>query len=409
MGVFLFRHVDLDSGQVLGRFSAGNFLAYESLGHVLHQVFPPYDAAMTFKIGLSGVTANYPELRPNPCDHAEFNANLTFADCVGPLGGADGRTEGGCYTDAMRASFGYARQPVTFTAALEADGGAFVTPEVVFPNNHVWTPQDAADWDLPWTEDEIEQAPPEWAPKVSWEAVHGYPWQRPRKHCETQSDPSNPLTLAPSYMHTWDPTGGLDWLCDFRKMGGLPITLAFLADTSRDKLVAAAGFRAPVLLRPGTALHVRYQARIFGSVTRDFALRLATYAFAQAGSRYATIYCRPLLTTAPAFHRRLTYADIEPFFSADCDEVALPVWTVVAGPPPSIESVTVPSWENDSGGQLGPFGGLAVFGVLSGGMHELMWIAPIAPAVTVPDGDTLRVPDHVRFTLESPDGVPEGS
>ena len=40
------------------------------------------------------------------------------------------------------------------------------------------------------------------------------------------------------------------WLCDFRRIGGFPVTLAFLFDASRNKLIAAAQFRTPVLLRP---------------------------------------------------------------------------------------------------------------------------------------------------------------
>jgi hypothetical protein len=242
----------------------------------------------------------------------------------------------------MRTSFGYARQALNFTASMEADGGGFLSQEVTFPNNHSWTPQAAGDWDFPWTPEEVEQPPPEWTPKESWEPEIGYPWQRPRKRCGTDCDPYNPNVCLRPYMYQWDPSGELDWLCDFRKMGGFPITLAFIADTSRNKLVAAAAFRAPVLLRPGTSLHVIYQARIFGRITRDFALRYAKYAFQKTGSRYTTIYCRPLLATAPAVTRRTTYADLAPFFHAHFAAAALSSWTYVAGPPPRVESATAP-------------------------------------------------------------------
>jgi len=395
MGVFLVRQVDRDSGVELARFAARNFLADEGIRYVLRQLFPPYDAAMSFQIGVSGATTSHPHYRPNPGGGVSFGPSLTFAQCT-----AAGANEGGGYTDEMRSSFGYSRQAVAFTASLEADGGALVSPEVEFPNNHSWTPQAASAWDLPWTPDEVEQPPPEWTPQESWEPEVGYPWQRPRKRCGETCDPWNPNDCLHSYMHQWDPSGDLDWLCDFRKMGGFPITLAFLADSSRNKLVAAAGFRAPVLLRPGTSLHVRYQARIFGRVTADFALRFAKYAFQKTGSRYTTIYCRPLLATAPAFHRRLTYAEIAPFFDTHFVAVALSSWTFVAGPPARVDSVTTPQWTNSSGAALGPFGGLAVYGLV-GGSNELMWITPIDPLVSVPSGDALRVPNKVRLVLGS--------
>jgi hypothetical protein len=395
MGVFLVRQVDRDNGVEIARFAVPNFLANEGISHVLRQLFPPYDAAMSFQIGVTGATTGYPNSRPNSGGGAAFAPTLTFAQCT-----AAGANEGGAYTNAMRTSFGYSRQAVAFTASPEADGGALVSPEVEFPNNHSWTPQAASAWDLPWTPDEVEQPPPEWTPRESWEPEVGFPWQRPRKRCGETCDPWNPDDCLHSYMHQWDASGALDWLCDFRKMGGFPITLAFLADSSRNKLVAAAGFRAPVLLRPGTSLHVRYQARIFGRITGDFALRFAKYAFQKTGSRYTTIYCRPLLATAPAFHRRLTYADVAPFFDTHFGAVALTSWTFVAGPPVRVDSVATPQWTNSSGAALGPFGGLAVYGLV-GGSNELMWITPIDPPVSVPAGDVLRVPNKVRLVLES--------
>ncbi len=394
MGVFLLRQVDRETGVELARFAVPNFLAYEGMRHMLRQIFPPHNAAMSFQLGVSGVTTSHPHNRPNPGGGASFGPELTFAQCTGA-----GANEGGGYTDEMRNSLGYSRQAVSFTAALEADGGALVSPEVEFPNNHAWSPQAASAWDLPWTEDEVEQPPPEWTPKESWEPEIGFPWQRPRKRCGETCDPWDPDTCLHSYMHQWDPDGDLDWLCDFRKMGGFPITLAFLADSSRDKLIAAAGLRAPVLLRPGTSLHVRYQARIFGRVTADFALRFARYAFQKAGSRYDALLCRPLLQSAPPFIRRLTYADVEPHFPAALNAVALTAWDYVAGPPPRMDSSTAPQWFNGSGAAVGPLTGLAVFGVV-GGTVELLWVTPIDPPVTVAAGDTLRVPGKVRFQLD---------
>jgi len=394
VGAFIVRHVDLDEGTELARFALPNLLAYEGIEYVYRQLFPPYQGAMTFQMGVAGPTPSYPNDRPNLGGGVTFGPTLTFAQCTNAQA-----NEGGCYTGSMRTSFGYARQALNFAASMEADGGGFVSQEVTFPNTHSWTPQDADDWDYPWT-DEIEEAPPEWTPDtLGWEPVVGYPWQRPRKRCETQCNPENPTECIHSYMHQWDLSGELDWLCDFRKLGGFPITLAFVADSSRNKLIAAAAFRAPVLLRPGTALHIRYQARIFGMISRDFAYRFARYAFGKTGSRYDALYCRPVLASLVKPTRRTMYADVSPHFHAQFAGVALSSWTYVAGPPPRVESSNTPQWTNTSGAAIGPFAWLAVYGSV-GGSNELMWLTPIDPPVSVPNGDTLRVPDKVRFQLE---------
>jgi hypothetical protein len=395
MGTFLVRQVDRVTGTELTRFAAPNFLALEGLPHLLHQVFPPYDAPLALQLGASGPTLFYPEGRPNPGGGVAFGPELTFADCTGPEA-----NEGGGYTDAMRSSFGYARRAVSFTASREADGGAVASPEVEFPNEHEWLPQPTADWDQPWTPDEVEQPPPAWTPKQPWEPEVGFPWQRPRKRCGVTCDPLQPDDCLPAYMHEWEPNGDLDWLCDVRKLGGFPITLAFLADSSRDKLVAAAGFRAPVLLRPGTTLYVRYQARLFGPITADFALRFARLAFNAGGSRYDTIYCRPVLQSAPPITRRTTYADVAAHFPAALAAQPLASWTYNAGPPRQMTSDTVPQWTNSSGQAIGPLAGLAVYGEV-GAASELMWVTPLTPPVTIAAGDTLRVPDGAQFVLES--------
>ncbi|MBL8879397.1 MAG: hypothetical protein JNG88_09790 [Phycisphaerales bacterium] len=395
MGAFLVRQVDRDTGVELARFLAPNFLAHEGARYVLRQIFPPYDSAMTFQLGICGVNTGYPDYRPNPGGGGGFGPDLTFAQVTDA-----NANEGGCYTQGMRNSFGYARQSVAFAASLEADVGALAAPEKEFPNEHDWSPQAASTWNLPWTPDVIEQPPPEWNNRHDWEPEVGYPWQWPRKRCYEECDPFDPLDCIHSYMHQWDATGELDWLCDFRKIGGFPITLAFLIDTAHSKLIAAATFAAPVLLRPGTTLHVEYKARIFGTrVTRDFALRFAKYAFQKTGSRYDTIYCRPLLSTAPKPNRRTTYDDIDDHFHAQFAAVALSSWTYVAGPPPRVESSNTPQWTNSTGGAIGPFAWLATYGSI-GGSNELMWVTKIDPPASVPNGDTLRVPGKVKFQLD---------
>jgi hypothetical protein len=400
MGVFRVQVVERARRRRLAEFVVPNVLAYEGMRYVYRQMFPAYEAALTFQIGVSDPLAHARGQRPNPdSGGVGFGPEMTFAACTGP-----GANEGGGYTAAMRASFGYERKTVAFTAALEADGGALATPVVEFPNEHEWVPQDGDDWDLPWT-DEKDQPPPEWIGRRSWEPVVGFPWQRPRKRSATDVNPSDPNEVVGSYMYEWDTSGDLDWLHDLRKMGGFPITMAFLADSARSKLVAAALFRGPVLLRPGLALHVAYQARIFGRITRDFALRFAKVAFQQTGARYDSIHARPLLATAPAFTRRQTYAELEPHFHTALPALELPAWTYVpysVGPPevlPRMESTTVPEWLNDSGAPVGPIGSLAVYGMV-GGTPELMWVTTIETPAAVPAGDTLRVPHKIRFRLE---------
>ena len=395
MGEFLLRQIDTETGAELLRFNAPNTLADEGLEYLLHRVFPPYGDAMTFQIGVCGVTAGYPDHRPNDGGGAGFGPGLTLAGCTG----ADAN-EGGCYTDAMRDSFGYARRDVVFAASIEADGGAIVSPEVTFANSHAWSPQSASAWDLPWTPEDIEQPPSPWTPKSSFEPIVGYPWQRPRKRSSDTCNPDNQTECRRSYMHEWAPDGTLNWLYDFRKMGGFPITMAFLADSSREKLIAAATFRVPVLLRPGTTLHVAYQARVYGSMlSRDFALRFAQLAFTTGGVPYDAIFCRPVLVGAPYPTPRTTYADLEPYFDPEFEPVALPDWTYVPGSR-RVESTTTPAWTNEGDAVAGPFVHLAVYGTV-GEDVELMWTTPIDPAATVPPGDTLHVPDGVRFQLES--------
>jgi len=133
---------------------------------------------------------------------------------------------------------------------------------------------------------------------------------------------------------------------------------------------------------------------------------LARRAFGTGEDGYAAILCRPVLATCPRITRRTTYAEVAAHFADELEECALSYWDYVpyaAGPPavwPHMASVATPAWTNATAGTLGPFGGIAVFGSL-GASHELMWVTPLSPAVNVPAGDVLRVPDKVRFTLEA--------
>ena len=397
MGEFLVRQVDIASGVEISRFARPNFLAYEGLSYLYHQVFPPFGASLGLVMGVSDPCGVYPSSRPNRYGaEASFGPALTLAQCSGEAG-----NEGGCYTSAMRSSFGYARRSLSCVASMVSDGGMAKSTECTFPNNHSWLPQIGSDWNLPWTVGEIEQPPPEWSPWEAYEPVVGYPWQKPRKRCLTECDPYDPSTCQRSYMYQYDPTGGLDWLCDFRKMGGFPISMAFLASSTVNKLVAAAAFRALVLLRPGTALHIKYEARVSSvQVTRDFALRFMKCVFVSSSeNRYDSIYCRPLLSGVTQQSRRTTYNDVESYFHFAFQPVALDAWTYVTGTPPYVMSSIVPQWENETENTIGPFVGLAVYGS-KGRLNELMWVTKIDPPLSVPVGDFLRVPGKVRFQLD---------
>ncbi len=399
MGEFLIRHVDRRSGEELGRFVAPNLLAYEDMERLYHQMFPPYQAAISFNMIISGATD---EGRPNEGGGVVFDHAITFSQVAGwGPGGDDGANQGGGYTAAMATSFSsecaLGQVPV-FAAELRADGGQIVTPEYEFPNEHEWEPQDGVAWDDPGTL-EIEQPPPKWFKHAPDDPEVKYPWHRPRKLC---ADIGTPPAVSSAYMKQWDASGDLDWLCDFRKIGGFPITMVaiYRAALGASKVVAAARFAAPVLLRPGTSLFITYRARIDGNVTRDFAVRFAQVAFEkQTARRYSGIFCRPALPTAPAPNRRSVYADYEPHFHAGLPEVELPAWSYQIGTPPYVTSDKHPEWLNSTGADVS-FGQVVLYGV-AGGQKELIWAPAIDPPAVIPAGDVLRIPGGVMFTMES--------
>lgn len=400
MGEFVLREIDRASGRTLAQQRVRNFLANEAIEYVYRQIFPTYQDPMTFVMGVSGPNTAGPEGRPQSSGGGTpLNRKITFAQVTGTYA-----NEGGCYTDAMRTSFGYSRQAVAFIADEPACKGRFVSPELVFTNAHEWSPQNRSAWDDPDTTDVIEQAPPEWAGRYQPDPPVGFPWHYPRKLC---SDVGTGDDRHLAYMKTWDPTGGLDWLCDFRKIGGWPVTCAWIADSSRAKLVALGVFSAPVLLWPETLLHLSYDARFYsvdGRTTAAFLARWAKYAFEKAGSRYSAFYVRPVIEGAPPPGRDRTYAEYVPYFLSAFPAVSVASWTYVAysaGPPevwPHMKSGAL-EWLNNSGNPQGPVAALVVYGVV-GSENELLWVTPFTP-VTIPNGDSLRVPDGVKFWLDS--------
>lgn len=396
MGEFICRIVDRASGRTLSRFRVPNLLAYEGYQSIYQLMFPTFISQFNFSCKISGATD---QGRPNAGGGLTFDENLTLAQVGGWGTGSDGGNQGGGYTAAHATSFSTACAsglvPV-FTASMKADGGFFESQEMEFANGHSWTPQAESAWDNPGTTPLVEQAPPEWYGKAPDDPEVKYPWHWPRKLC---ADVGTSL----AYMKTWDGTGALDWLCDFRKISGFPITLAFFnrVQIGGGKLLGVAKFSGDVHLRPGQSLFVKYQGRIDGdNISRDFAIRYAKYAFEKTGSRYSAIYVRPLLFGAPTMARTRVYSDYSPHFHAHFTQVNLTSWTYNAGTPPYLTS-NAPTWTNSSGSELGPFVGFAVYGDVGGtGTLELMFVTTIDQTL-VPDGDVLRIPTGVRFLLRN--------
>lgn len=403
MGVFQWR---LSSGGVeLACGEARNVLAYQGIEHVLRGFFPTTTTRPTYVMGLTGCVAGSASQRPNPATPGgsgiAVSPLMTFANCTD-----SNANEGGCYTPEMRTSFGYARKSITFSIAADGEGAGLTVAEQDWSNPHSWTPEAESHWDDPDTPVDIELAPPEWVTRIDWEPVVGFPWHRPRKLAYEIGGPTAPVQR--SYFYAWQPDGSLDWLADFRALGGFPISGAFIADSSRNQLVAFGAFRQSLFLRPDTTLYVRYRAKLMswtpaaGMVTDAFALRLAQCGFA-SGTPYTGIAIRPLLASAPiaGMGRRTTFADVSPHFAPDFGAVSLSLWSYVgysAGPPevlPHVVSVATPSWLNGTG-QERQISGFAVFGV-DGATDRLMWVTPSAQ--TIPAGDLLRIPAGVKFSI----------
>lgn len=377
-----------------------NFVCNEGVERLLRQVFPSYMSAPSYVMGLSGPNTPGPIARPQTSGgDTDLDRLITWAGVTG-----SGANEGGCYTDEMRASFGYERRAATFSVATTAGAAVFSCSEKSFANAHSWTPQAASAWDDPDTEHVIEQAPPEWYLRnLPEEPEVKFPWQTPRKLAEDVG--TDPLTQHLAYMKEWQASGALDWLCDFRRIGGFPVTCMWIGDEGNEELLAVAVFAGEVALWPGAALYASYVGRLHsvsGACTTAFLYRFARYAVAGLGSRYTSIWARPLLDTAPAMNRSRTYDEYEPHFDAELAAVDLSSWTFVpysAGPTwPYVKSAAL-SWVNEGASSVGPVAAIAVYGVV-GGEEELMWVTPLDSPVTLAVDDELTVSGGVRFQLD---------
>lgn len=164
-------------------------------------------------------------------------------------------------------------------------------------NPYAWTPQDGEDWDLPWTNDQVnnpvEQPPPDWGNRWShWIAPIGFPWFNPRKRCGTTLSPPGwtPPLEVPSYWHEWQPNGDLNWLCNFYMLQ-FPLTGIALLAEGNQKAIAATRFPDPeIIWWPDISIRARYKAllRAIEAETRGYGLP----------RRMRSFVCK-----APSFHR----------------------------------------------------------------------------------------------------------
>lgn len=374
-------------GRTVKRFTAPNALHFEGAERFYRQMFPPIQAPMNFQIGISAPTLLTKSTRPNPVASTspEYSERLT-------LDQFQNANEGGAYTGSMRYAMGYSRQGVGFTAGIESLGGFAVSSEAHFSNEQTWA-RHPGNWDDPETLDVQEPTPPPWD-TPPWEGNHGYPWQVPR----VRSD----------WLQNWDPTTEIDWLTDFRKMGGFPILNAFLVDANTDTLIASSLFRAPVLMRPGLSLYVQYRARLT-LLSRAFAGRFAERAFTGAGDLYDAFFARPLLSTAGTPRAAWTWEDVEPHFSPVLAAEEIEEWSFVpysppGDPPPPAEIIPhlisdiVPQWINETADDIGVIDWIVVYGEI-GGEFEPLWYVPVEPGVILAENDRLRIPNRLIFRV----------
>lgn len=401
MGAFHCELVARD-GSVAAQWTVPNTLADEGVRRVYRRMFTPYDSAMDLRLGVAGPETQGPLERPQGAGSGGFDVDhrALFSKFTG-----DDGNEGGGYTAEMRTSFGYARVAAGFTASTIADGGAIMSAVATFPNTHAWTPEAASRWDDPSTGDYIEQAPPEWGGRRYPDPVVSFPWQYPRK---LAADVGTNL----AYMKAWDATGSLDWLADFRRIGGFPITCAFLADNAREELIAVAYFAAPVLLWPGMSLRVRYSARLWtidgrgaSVATGTFCRRWMQRAFEGTAVGYDVFRAIPLLATFPGARRTSTMEDVTPYFMPDAEPIDLDPWTFTSydpGPPiipHSVASTGSLSWQW-LGDDPVTLGAIAVYGKFAGGAEELAWVVALDSPATLDTTDTLDIPDGIVLRLD---------
>ena len=237
MGCFDWKVCEGDGVRRCGR--ARNVLHTEGAAYLLHRMFAPFGDAEPFSLGIAGATTGWPQRRPDPFASLPITPELTLADFV-----AGQPNEGGAYKPGHAALLGYARQSVTFEAQTESGGAHVATGEVSFEN--------ALDW-LPTPDSVYEgQDPPEVPPhpyqQYPWVPNHAFPWSIPR--------------LRPGHLGTVDDVP--IWPAieeNLHRGASFPVSMLFVCTATR--LIASAFFVAPLVIRPGQTLAVRYTARLY--------------------------------------------------------------------------------------------------------------------------------------------------
>jgi hypothetical protein len=270
MGEFLVKFTEDGPVQTLP-----NTLVYEGATKILQRVFTGGDE-MSFEMGLAGPNLSSRENRPNHggCIGHALNESLTYADVTHDC------QEGAGLNDMMRRAFGYitaghpeGHRPLRFNVFSEAHGGVFESAWTKFKNGQSWGPH--GDWDNIFTLDIVERLGNPyyggwyypWEHAESGAVTLGYPWHLPQIKCTSYyPEPWEDLDDWLGWFDTWedDPEDDpqLQWLCDFRKIGGLPLTIAFVVDQSSNTLLAYSRFVHPILWRPGSSIYVKYRGRI---------------------------------------------------------------------------------------------------------------------------------------------------
>lgn len=355
-------------GEVLTNVSLPNMLAREAMDTLYHRMFPPHGAAMNFKLALAGCTMRLSGDRPNPlAGTVEYDHDITFAQV------AEDESEGGSYHDDLRASIGYARQPVAFT--IGRNGEFHASSEAVFTNTWAWAPQSCDAWDDP------NHCPPAWG--NGWREdtglAIGFPWYPPRRKTGT---------------------GEIGWLQgDYYKMQ-FPITGVALVDDVAEIAIAVARLPGPLYWWPGLSIHATYRGLFEdrqGRCTYAFVEKFAERAFGGTGTA-PEFYARPVLAAAPAPSRSRAYADVAPHFVSGFGGVQITNWVYqdpgAGSAPPYLQTPNV-SWNNGTGEEQGPFKWIAIYGA----GDVLYMMVEIEPA-TIPDGDTLKLNQGIRFWLD---------
>lgn len=239
MGVFRCNLVR--RGAVVQQIHAPNTLHDEGADYILRRMFPVGGSLAppaSFRICIGGINCDSPYARPNYTvgGGLPLTRATTYFEMTHPVA-----NEGGGATDAHRTILGYARQAVTFTAAMEAGGAKVETPEVGFQNAVPWAPLG--------TYEPGEFVPPPWH-RYQWQPLHGYPWVKPRWRDNVWGETGEP--------HAW----GQSLSQNPNRAATFPVGVVFVISSAPALLIASALFTTCIEVRPGDTLYVKYSGRV---------------------------------------------------------------------------------------------------------------------------------------------------